>query len=66
MAGSHVPESVSQFSGALNALASLHKLALVHGDVWLENIVFNGETSVLIDYDLVSTEMSRYPLPYNS
>ena len=64
--GSHKPKSVSQFSGALNALASLHKLELVHGDVRLENIVFYGETSVLIDYDLVSKEMSRYPPFYNS
>ena len=66
VAGSHVPESVSQFSGALNALASLHKMGLVHGDVRFENIIFYGETSVLIDYDLVSTERSQYPELYNS
>ena len=63
--GSHEPVSLSQYSGALEALASLHKLGFVHGDVRFENIVFYGETSVIIDYDLVRTEKSSYPQSYN-
>ena len=49
--GRMYPESLSQFSGALNDLAKLHDSGLVHGDIRLENFVFYDKTSKLIDYD---------------
>jgi serine/threonine protein kinase len=37
-----------------NALATLHAVGLIHGDVSPSNIIVNGSSVTLIDYDLVT------------
>ena len=63
--GVHKPNKLHQFSGAVHDLSKLHTAGFVHGDIRLQNIVFQKDTSHLIDYDLASKEGSRYPVGYN-
>lgn len=62
--GDHEVKTLRQFSGAVRDLSKLHKAGFVHGDVRLRNIVFQKDTSQLIDYDLASEEFSKYPFSY--
>ena len=63
--GGHEPNRLRQFSGVVRDLSKLHAAGFVHGDVRLMNIVFQKNTSYLIDYDLASKEGSSYPCGYN-
>ena len=49
-------------------LHKVHEQGFVHGDVRLSNIIFSGDTSYLIDYDLARKEdkvEGLYPAGYN-
>jgi hypothetical protein len=60
--GSHIPNSYSDFIPVLLQLKSMHSDSIVHGDIRLSNIVFCGEKSTLIDFDLSGIEDQRlYP-----
>jgi len=64
--GSHSPSKFSQFAGVTKMLHKVHEEGFVHGDVRLSNIIFSGDTSYLIDYDLAGKEDNRlYPAAYN-
>lgn len=66
--GSHSPSKFSQFAGVTKMLHKVHEQGFVHGDVRLSNIIFSGDTSYLIDYDLARKEdkvEGLYPAGYN-
>ena len=63
--GDHEPNRLRQFSGAVCDLSKMHTVGFMHGDTKLKNIVFQKDTSHLIDYDLASEERSNYPAGYN-
>ena len=56
--GDHNPQSLSQFYGIFEMLHNIHQLGYVHGDIRLENMIFFGDTSFLIDFDLSKREHS--------
>jgi len=62
--GDHEPSKIREFLGVAKMLDNLHSRKFVHGDVRLANIVFTGDTSHLIDFDLASEEGSCYPFLY--
>lgn len=64
--GDHTPTSVNQFTGALQTLQKLHQQGIVHGDVRLPNIIFSGNNSYLIDFDLARKVGDRYPIGYTA
>ena len=65
MHGNHEAQEVGQFHGVIQTLDKLHKRGYVHGDVRAQNIVFTGNNSILIDFDLVATVGTVYPDGYN-
>lgn len=66
IAGNHEPTTVKDFRGAVEVLRKVHSLGYIHGDVRIENIVFGGGKSYLMDFDLArkEDEHPRYPKGY--
>jgi serine/threonine protein kinase len=62
--GSHKPVTLEQFIGVVKILDFLHTHGFVHGDVRLSNIIFHGQSSTLIDFDLCKEENQEYPSDY--
>lgn len=62
--GNQDPESFSQYKGVISMLHKVHETGYVHGDIRSENMVFYGDTSFLIDYDLARKEGECYPEEY--
>ena len=66
ISGNHEPQKVGEFRGVIKILTKLHDRGYVHSDVRAQNIVFNGNDSVLIDYDLIAKVGTVYPQGYNN
>lgn len=45
-------------------LHQVHEAGYVHGDIRDANMVFRGDTSFLIDFDLAREEGQKYPFEY--
>ena len=63
--GDHDPKILAQFVSVINILNELHENDIVHSDVRLANMVFDDETSYLIDFDLAGSVGSQYPAGYS-
>ncbi len=66
--GSHIPNHLSDFVGAVTCLKKVHDLGYIHADVRLSNIIFADGTSHLIDFDLavLAAAQQTYPCGYRS
>lgn len=62
--GDEDPQYFSQYSGVLSMLHQVHEAGYVHGDIRDANMVFRGDTSFLIDFDLAREEGQKYPFEY--
>ena len=60
--GEHNPQTVRQVVAIIKKLDKLHRQGLVHGDIWLANVLFCKDSNAyIIDLDLVAKEGSCYP-----
>jgi len=50
--GSHSPNQIGDFIPIVKLLAEMHEQKIVHGDVRLANMIFSGDKSLLIDFDM--------------
>lgn len=64
--GSHDPCNLKSFMGVCRMLSKLHSMGFCHGDISWENLLFSGEDSILIDYDLSGKDEDKYPECYRS
>lgn len=64
--GSSEVQYFKQYSGICKMLFEIHSLGYCHGDIRPSNMVFNGDTGYLVDYDLAGKENELYPLGYVS
>ena len=65
--GNHTPDNLKQFGGIFSMLGKVHDADYVHGDIRLQNLIFddNKKDSYLLDYDLAKKNgKGRYPLGY--
>lgn len=63
--GTHTPTNSKEFEGIFKQLHVIHENRLVHGDLRIENVVFNDKLSYLIDFDFMAAEDMPYPIRYN-
>ncbi|KZP17845.1 hypothetical protein FIBSPDRAFT_746358 [Athelia psychrophila] len=62
----HAPLSVKQYEHVRNAVKVLHDEDFVFGDLRLPNIMVDGETAKLVDFDWCGKEgIGRYPTTIN-
>ncbi|KAI9026765.1 hypothetical protein DFJ74DRAFT_518624 [Hyaloraphidium curvatum] len=65
--GQHLPGTAAETASAARALAELHAVGFIHGDIRLSNIIFSGSGAAhLIDFDLAGTVGSPYVSNYNT
>lgn len=64
--GRLLPTRWEEIESALEIIAKLHSETLVHGDIREGNIIFNGKSSYLIDFDFTARCGTLYPSGYNS
>lgn len=62
--GDDKASSFRQYSGILLMLYRVHEAGYVHGDIRKANLIFFGDTSYLIDFDLARKEGVQYPEEY--
>ena len=62
--GDSNPKTWKDFKGVCEMLKEMHELGYCHGDVRNNNIVFNGISTHLIDFDLSGKVGQKYPAGY--
>ena len=64
--GSNMPTIAGQFIPVVTQCARLHAAGLVHGDIWLGNMIFVDETKAfLLDFDWTGADnLAPYPVGY--